>query len=207
MDELSKEERDLLYRLVNNGIEATLAEIDEDYMDHDVPTKYMMVQRFLGLEKKGIIVGQSQGDDNWYVDMYGMLNIVPPVLTPAGREYFDKMEKDSLSTQKDSGFGDSVDLAYSLQKLMSRVLEQGGEDTGELMELCEDLKEMIANLEQTKQIIKNSNFVRRLGIQWEKRRWFCTSVMEILGQAVLRIATGGLGSEKQVMRWDDICVR
>ena len=65
----------------------------------------------------------------------------------------------------------------------------GGDE--DLVDLLLELQEMIENMEQTKQIVKNSGFVRRLGKHREKHVWFYEEVQRLLGQAVVKIAGGG----------------
>ena len=192
MERLSKEERRLLFRLVNNGIEQTLTELDDDYLERDVLTKYELVQCFVGLENKGLIIGEASGSDNWYVDMWGMLNLSKLVLTQSGKDYFIREAQLSCIDYYAPGKEERVELPVSdsLRELQDLVAEKAGEDESDLIDLILELQEMIDNLEQTKQIVKNSGFVRRLGKQKEKHGWFYTDVMSLLGQTVVRIAGG-----------------
>ena len=190
MEGLSKGEQDLLYRLVNKGVEAAIEEIDEEFIEKDVITKYMFVQLFVGLERKGMITATSPGDDNWFVDMYGMLNIIPPTITQAGKEYFSREELQSPILEPVRGF-EGFGVSLSWQGLSSQIQTKGGQDAEELTELLEDLREMIDNLEQTRQILRNSRFTRKVESQRDLHPWFYSGVLEILGLAVLRIAAGG----------------
>ena len=93
MESLSKEERGLLYRLVSNGAQATLAELDDEYLELDVLAKHELALNFAGLAQKGLILGSGHSEDDWYVDMWGMLNLRAPELTRAGREFFVKEQQ------------------------------------------------------------------------------------------------------------------
>ena len=192
MESLSREERGLLFRLVNNGIETTLSELEDDYLERDVLTKYELVQCFVGLEKKGMLKGPGAECDNWYVDMWGMLNLSPPALTQAGKDYFVREAQLSCVEYYAPGKEDRIELPVSdsMRDLQDMIAKKAGGDE-DLVDLLLELQEMIENMEQTKQIVKNSGFVRRLGKHREKHVWFYEEVQRLLGQAVVKIAGGG----------------
>ena len=192
MESLSREERGLLFRLVNNGIETTLTELEDDYLERDVLTKYELVQCFVGLEKKGMLLGPGAEGDNWYVDMWGMLNLSPPALTQAGKDYFVREAQLSCVEYYAPGKEERIELPVggSMRELQDLIAKKAGGDGADLVDLLLELQEMIENMEQTKQIVKNSGFVRRLGKHREKHGWFCDEVHRQLGQAVVKIAGG-----------------
>ena len=226
MEQLSKEERGLLYRLVSKGVEATLAELDDDYLEQDVLAKHELVQHFIGLEKKGLILGTSQDGHDWYVDMWGMLNLCTPELTPAGRDYLVKEQQMSCVEFYAPGKGPGSEVsapagagaypppqagvsvgagagakpektgpeppsaAANLPELKALLLGRTGAERPELLELLLELEEMIENLSETRHIVKNSGFIRRLEKQRERHAWFYQAVLALLGRTVLELAGG-----------------
>ena len=238
LENLSKEERGLLYRLVSGGVQATLAELDDEYLELDVLAKHELALHFAGLAKKGLIQGTGQDEDDWYVDMWGMLNLRAPELTQAGRDYFVKEQQMSCvefyAPGKEPGaaaggrakavagaaavtgitapVGEAPParafagagaetlapavaapvgrVGVNLPELRESLPEKAGNDQLELNELLLELEEMIENLEQTKFVVKNSGFVRRLEKYRDKHGWFYNNALALLGQAVLDISCG-----------------
>ena len=200
VENLSKEERVLLYRLVTNGVETTLAELEDDYLEQDVLSKYELTQCFTGLEKKGLILGTEREAENWYVDMWGMLNLRKPELTQAGNDYFIREQQLSCVEYYAPGEGKAVVTSYeeaaipragaSVRELQDLIAEKSLDGGSELNELLLELQEMIENMEQTKQIVKNSGFARRLEKSRENNNWFYNDVLVLLGRTVLKIARG-----------------
>ena len=91
-------------------------------------------------------------------------------------------------------FGDVVDSTLSvdnsIHQLERSIEERGGEDKEELMELLEDVKELIANIESSRAIPKQKKLFQRLNDHVVRHGWFYGAVIQLLGTVVMN----GLGT-------------
>ena len=161
------------------------------------------VQRSTGVEYEKLI---QYGMIGGLIDLDGgaILNLMPVALT-----YFQDKEA-ALKRQKEAEekmaagntyynygnmvFGDVVDSTLSvdnsIHQLERSIEEHGGEDKEELMELLEDVKELISNIESSRTIPKQKKLFQRLNDHVVRHGWFYGAVVQLLGTVVMN----GLGT-------------
>ena len=162
------------------------------------------VQRSTCVEYEKLIqYGMIGGLIEW--DSGAMLNLMPAALT-----YFEDKEA-ALKRQNEAEgkmtagntyynyggnmvFGDVVDSTLSvdnsIHQLERSIEERGGDDKAELMELLEDVKELIANIESSRTIPKQKKLFQRLNDHVVRHGWFYGAVIQLLGTVVMN----GLGT-------------
>lgn len=157
------------------------------------------IQMSVGLEFEKLIQYGMIGSLFTY-DNGGWLNILPPALT-----YFEDKEQ-ALKQQKESRkkmdvgnitnygnlvFGNvsssTLTVDNSIHEIVHMIDEHGGEDSEELYELLEEVKELIDNMQSSRSIPKQKKLFQRISGHLEKHGWFYGAVVQLLGTASLNM--------------------
>ncbi len=131
---------------------------------------------------------------------YSMWEIV---LTPQGIKYFESKEdalKKQEEQQKQMSFGNitnygnlifgdvfnsSLEVDNSIHKIEQMIDEKAGEDKEELLELLGEIKELIENMESSRNIPKRKKLFQRIGDHVSKHGWFYGAIVQLLGTATM----------------------
>lgn len=128
----------------------------------------------------------------------------------SARTYFEREKEHEENLRKSSGttvnigtftatgsnviLGDAINSSLtvdnSIQRIEKRIEDDGGEDKETLKGLLDEAKELIENIQATRQIPKNKGFFNRLSLHLEKHGWFYGEIVGLLGNAVLKIIQG-----------------
>ena len=84
----------------------------------------------------------------------------------------------------------SLNVDNSIQRIEKRIEDDGGEDKEALKGLLDEAKELIENIQATREIPKNKGFFNRLSLHLEKHGWFYGEITGLLGNAVLTMIQG-----------------
>lgn len=79
----------------------------------------------------------------------------------------------------------TLSVDNSVQQIEKAIEEQGGEDKEDLMELFEEVKELIENMESSRSIPKQKKLFQRLTDHMSKHGWFYGAVIQLLGTAAM----------------------
>jgi len=124
--------------------------------------------------------------------------------------YFERKDEHEQSLKKEQGnkvhiekfisngsyvfFGDvtssSFSIDNSIQRIEDRIEKEGGEDKKELKLLLEDVKEMIENIETSRNIPKDKRFFNQLSSHLEKHGWFYGEIIGLLGTMTIGLLQG-----------------
>ena len=124
-------------------------------------------------------------------------------ITPQGNSYFankeqalkrDEEEKKQMSVGNITNYGNIVfgnvsnstlSVDNSIHEIERMIDEHGGEDKAELSELLEEVKELIENMQASRNIPKQKKLFQRLNDHIVKHGWFYGAVVQLLGTAAL----------------------
>ena len=81
----------------------------------------------------------------------------------------------------------TLSIDASIQRIQDEIAEKGGDDKEVLLELLEEAKEIIENLNASRQVPKNKGFWNRLTSHLEKHGWFYGEIVGFLGAAVIAL--------------------
>lgn len=84
----------------------------------------------------------------------------------------------------------SLSIDNSYHRIKVEIEEKGGEDKEKLNALLDEAKEIIENIEVTRQIPKNKGFFNRLSSHLEKHGWFYAEIVGFIGTATLLLLQG-----------------
>lgn len=131
---------------------------------------------------------------------YSMWEII---LTPQGIKYFElkeaalqrqEEEKKQMSVGNITNYGNIVfgnvsnstlSVDNSIHEIERMIDEHGGEDKAELFELLEEVKELIENMQTSRNIPKQKKLFQRLNDHIVRHGWFYGAVVQLLGTAAL----------------------
>lgn len=124
-------------------------------------------------------------------------------ITPQGITYFENKEqalKRHEEEQKQMSVGNitnygnivfgnvsnsTLTVDNSIHEIERMISEQGGEDTEELLELFEEVKELIENIQTSRNIPKQKKLFQRISDHLEKHGWFYGAIVQLLGTAAM----------------------
>ena len=124
-------------------------------------------------------------------------------ITPQGNSYFankeqalkrDEEEKKQMSVGNITNYGNIVfgnvsnstlSVDNSIHEIKRMIAEHGGEDKAELSELLEEVKELVENMQTSRNIPKQKKLFQRLNDHIVKHGWFYGAVVQLLGTAAL----------------------
>jgi len=137
------------------------------------------------------------------VPYYLTLNNSARTYSERKKEYEESMKKAQGTTVNIDTFnahgsnvvmGDAINSALSIdnsiQRIEDRIEKEGGEDKEELKLLLEDVKEMIENIETSRNIPKNKRFFNQLSSHLEKHGWFYSEIIGLLGTMTIGLLQG-----------------
>jgi hypothetical protein len=81
----------------------------------------------------------------------------------------------------------TISIDNSVQRIESEIEKNGGEDKEALSSLLLEVKELIDNINVTRQITKNSSFFKRLSSHLEKHGWFYGEIVGLIGVTILQL--------------------
>ena len=150
--------------------------------------------------------------------MYGVLSsacvyisaVWEVTIAPQGLTYFEdkvqaeerekSMQKSSINigsivaTGSNLILGDVVNsnlsIDNSIQRIESEIDEKGGEDSENLRELLDEVKELIENMQESRHIPKNKSLFEKLSNHLEKHGWFYGEVIGLIGAAAMQMLRG-----------------
>lgn len=150
--------------------------------------------------------------------MYGLLSSAcvyisafwEVIIAPQGLTYFEdkvqaeekekSMQKSSINigsivaTGSNLILGDVVNsnlsIDNSIQRLEREIDEKGGDDSANLKELLDEVKELIENMQESRRIPKNKSLFERLSNHLEKHGWFYGEVIGLIGAAAMQMLRG-----------------
>lgn len=97
--------------------------------------------------------------------------------------------KDSIFT-----FGDVINSTQSIDNsiryIKDQIEEKGGSDKEELRSILDEAKNIIDEMQKTKEIKVNKSFTERLTGHLSKHGWFYGSTISLLGTALLKAISG-----------------
>lgn len=124
-------------------------------------------------------------------------------ITPQGNSYFtnkeqalkkDAEEKKQMSVGNITNYGNIVfgnvsnstlSVDNSIHEIERMIDEHGGEDKAELSELLEEVKELIENMQTSRNIPKQKKLFQRLNDHIVRHGWFYGAVVQLLGTAAM----------------------
>ena len=124
-------------------------------------------------------------------------------ITPQGNSYFsnkeqalkrDEEEKKQMSVGNITNYGNIVfgnvsnstlSVDNSIHEIERMIDERGGEDKAELSELLEEVKELIENMQTSRNIPKQKKLFQRLNDHIVRHGWFYGAVVQLLGTAAM----------------------
>lgn len=124
-------------------------------------------------------------------------------ITPQGITYFENKEqalKRHEEEQKQMSFGNitnygnivfgnvsgsTLTVDNSIHEIERMIDEQGGEDKAELLELLEEVKELIENIQTSRNIPKQKKLFQKISDHVAKHGWFYGAIVQLLGTATM----------------------
>ena len=124
-------------------------------------------------------------------------------ITPQGNEYFKNKEqalKRHEEEQKQMSVGNitnygnivfgnvsgsTLTVDNSIHEIERMIDENGGEDKAELLELLEEVKELIENIQTSRNIPKQKKLFQRISDHVAKHGWFYGAIVQLLGTATM----------------------
>jgi hypothetical protein len=124
-------------------------------------------------------------------------------LTPQGITYFeaktealkrhDEEQKQqtfgSITNYGNLVFGDvsgsTLTVDNSIHQIERMIDEKGGEDKEELLELLEEVKELLENIQTSRSIPKQKKLFQRISDHVAKHGWFYGAIVQLLGTATM----------------------
>ena len=79
----------------------------------------------------------------------------------------------------------SLNIDNSIHEIEKMIEEKGNEDKEELQKLLEEVKELIENIEASRNVPKQKSLMQRLSDHFEKHGWFYGAVSQLLGTKVI----------------------
>lgn len=131
-------------------------------------------------------------------------------LAPQGITYFEdriRAEEKEKATQQSRvnigsivangsnfTFGNVINSSFSVDNSIHRIKqeidEKGGDDSNELHELLDEVKELIENMHESHYIPKNKGLFSKLSNHLEKHGWFYGEIIGLLGATALQLLQG-----------------
>ena len=124
-------------------------------------------------------------------------------ITPQGITYFENKdqalkrheeEQKQMSVGNITNYGNIVfgnvsnstlTVDNSIHEIERMIDEQGGEDKEELLELLEEVKELIENMQSSRSVPKQKKLFQRISNHFEKHGWFYGAIVQLLGTAAM----------------------
>lgn len=124
-------------------------------------------------------------------------------ITPQGITYFENKDqalKRHEEEQKQMSFGNitnygnivfgnvsgsTLTVDNSIHEIERMIDENGGEDKAELLELLEEVKELIENIQTSRNIPKQKKLFQRISDHVAKHGWFYGAIVQLLGTATM----------------------
>lgn len=130
------------------------------------------------------------------------------ILTPLGVNYFDKEEEYKKVNEKSNiniqnfnangsniNFGTVYDSNFNIDNTFQRLEETieekaKDEDKEELMNIIQEVKDYIDNINESKVISKNTGLFKRIGKHIQNYQWFYQTVVTVIGNSIMKIMSG-----------------
>ena len=130
------------------------------------------------------------------------------ILTPLGVNYFDneqeyiKMKgKNNINIQNFNANGSNINFGTvydsnfnidnTFQRLEETIEERAkDEDKEELMNIIQEIKDYIDNINESKVISKNTGLFKRIGKHIQNYQWFYQTVVTVIGNSIMKIMSG-----------------
>ena len=84
----------------------------------------------------------------------------------------------------------SLNVDNSIQRIQDLVEEKGGEDKEALLEVLNEFKEILENIEESRHIPKNRSFMNRLSNHLSKHGWFYAEMINLMGAVGIKLLMG-----------------
>lgn len=185
------------------GILIKLCENHETgYVNFDWDSFPIPLQHSMSLELEKLIQYGMITSVNAWMDG-GTLNLLPSAFT-----YFEdkiialqKQEEQKMSIHieklENSGTfiaGDAINSTFSVdnsvKNIEKKIEENGGSDKEVLIEILEEVKELIENIESSRSIPKQKGLFKRISEHMTTHGWFYSEVIALLGQTALQMIGG-----------------
>lgn len=130
------------------------------------------------------------------------------ILTPLGVNYFDEEDKYKKMNEKSNiniqnfnangsniNFGTVYDSNFNIDSTFQRLEETieekaKDEDKEELMNIIQEVKDYIDNINESKVISKNTGLFKRIGKHIQNYQWFYQTVVTVIGNSIMKIMSG-----------------
>lgn len=132
------------------------------------------------------------------------------VIAPQGLTYFeDKIqaeEKERMMQQSQISIGSIVatgsnvilgnainstlSIDNSIQRIKNEIDKNGGEDSADLRQALDEVKELIENMKESRHIPKNNGLFTNLSNHLEKHGWFYGEIVGLIGAATMQMLKG-----------------
>ncbi len=154
-------------------------------------------QRSIGVELEKLVQYGMIGGLISY-DYGGWCDILPPALV-----YFEskkkalhqqeeekkKMTYGNITNYGNMIFGNvsnsTLTVDNSIHEIERMIDEHGGEDKEELLEVLEEVKELLENMQTSRNIPKQKRLFQRISDHVAKHGWFYEAIVQLLGTAAL----------------------
>lgn len=115
------------------------------------------------------------------------------------RQKHDRKSNINIGTLNATGstliMGDANNSTFimnnAIQEIERQISQRPMEEQQELRDLLDEAKELIENIESTRQIPKNGGFIKRLGSHLDKNKWFYSEIVKLLGSSVVKLLLPG----------------
>ncbi len=84
----------------------------------------------------------------------------------------------------------NINIDNSIESIKKCIEEKGGEDKQKLLAILEQAKEIVDNIESSKQIPQKPSFFEQASVHFVKHQWFYSAIIDLLGKAVLNKTQG-----------------
>ena len=102
--------------------------------------------------------------------------------------------KNLNATGSNINFGSISNSTLTAQNIVSeiekQIEEKGGNDTAELKDLLEDVKELCESIKANNPLPKRANLMTKISNHLEKHNWFYGAIVQLLGTAVMSAMMG-----------------
>ena len=171
---------------------------DERYVEGDYDIIPVAYRNSLSLEfEKLSLYGVISSPSVWITGGW------EATITPQGITYFENKEqafKRHEEEQKQMSFGNitnygnivfgnvsgsTLTVDNSIHQIERMIDERGGEDKAELLELLEEVKELIENIQTSRNVPKQKKLFQKISDHVAKHGWFYGAIVQLLGTATM----------------------
>lgn len=165
--------------------------------DYDIFPEYLQMSISLETEKL-IQYGMVSSVMLWMGG--GMLDLLPTAISyfedkeaalKRQKESEDKMSVGNITNYGNIVFGDvsgsTLTVDNSIHEIERMIDECGGEDKEDLIDILDDVKELLDNIESTRSIPKQKKLFQRITDHLAKHGWFYGAIIQLLGTEVIKM--------------------